>query len=344
MTEFKIKSNPSEALTMPSKFYTDPLIYQKSINNIFSNSWQLITHTNTLEKNNVYPFTLLKDSLNEPLVITKNNEKITCLSNVCTHRGHIVCQEAESTSRLQCKYHGRTFDLHGKIKAIPGFEGAKDFPSEKDNLPEIELKPWNKFIFVSLNPSIKISPVFEDIENRLACFPFDKISYNEKLSKIFHVDAHWALYCENFLEGMHIPYVHKGLAKEIDCTSYITELLENGVVQYGESKNNLDKHYAHYYWIFPNLMLNFYHWGLSINIVEPVSPEKTRIKFLIFPIKGEAPVKEIQELEQVELEDAAVVNSVQKGIKSKLYSRGRYAPRHEQGVHYFHQLLSQYIS
>ena len=88
----------------------------------------------------------------------------------------------------------------------------------------------------------------------------------------------------------------------------------------------------------------FYSWGLSVNIVEPISPEKTRIKFLIFPIQGKNPVTEIQELKQVEFEDKTIVNSVQKGIKSLLYSRGRYAPRHEQGVHYFHQLLSQYIS
>lgn len=26
---------------------------------------------------------------------------------------------------------------------------------------------------------------------------------------------------------------------------------------------------AYYYWVFPNLMLNFYPWGLSVNIVQP---------------------------------------------------------------------------
>ena len=344
MNQFEIKTDISKASTIPSAFYTDPQTYEKTIHNIFNNSWQLITHSSSLKKKNVYPFTFLNDSLNEPLVITQKNGTLKCLSNVCTHRAHLVCEKETNSSVLKCGYHGRTFDLNGTIKTIPGFEGAKDCPLEKDNLQEIQLKNWNEFIFVSLHSSIKNSPVLEDIEKRLDWFPFDKISYNEKLSKIFYVDAHWALYCENYLEGMHIPYVHKGLAKEIDCTSYITELLENGVVQYGESKNNLDKHYAHYYWIFPNLMLNFYHWGLSINIVEPVSPEKTRIKFLIFTIQGKNSVKEIQKLEQVELEDEAVVNSVQKGIKSKLYSRGRYAPRHEQGVHYFHQLLTKHIS
>ena len=28
--------------------------------------------------------------------------------------------------------------------------------------------------------------------------------------------------------------------------------------------------YAYYYWLFPNIMLNFYSWGLSINIIEPI--------------------------------------------------------------------------
>ena len=44
-------------------------------------------------------------------------------------------------------------------------------------------------------------------------------------------------------------------------------------------------------------------------------------------------------LERVELEDQSVVQSVQKGVKSRYYKRGRYSPTHEKGVHHFHGLL-----
>ena len=115
-------------------------------------------------------------------------------------------------------------------------------------------------------------------------YPIDKISYCKQYSKTYSLNANWALYCENYLEGLHVPFVHKGLAGEINMNSYKTEILNNGVLQYTDDKES--KSYAHYYWIFPNIMLNFYDWGLSVNIVEPISINQTRIKFLSYPIKN----------------------------------------------------------
>ena len=91
-------------------------------------------------------------------------------------------------------------------------------------------------------------------------------------------------------------------------------------------------------------MLNFYNWGLSINVVEPISINKTRVNFFTFPIDGIDFVEDqIKDLIQVELEDQQVVESVCRGVKSKFYSSGRYSPKHEKGVHYFHQLLSKIL-
>ena len=75
------------------------------------------------------------------------------------------------------------------------------------------------------------------------------------------------MYCENYLEGFHVPFVHKGLAKEIDNQSYNTEILKNSVLQYA-NKQDSEKIYMHTIIGFsPNLMLNFFNWGLSINVV-----------------------------------------------------------------------------
>ena len=103
--------------------------------------------------------------------------------------------------------------------------------------------------------------------------------------------------------------------------------------------------YGLYYWIFPNLMLNFYTWGLSVNIIEPISPQRTRVKFLSYPIKNmEQPSIGDATLNQVETEDQRVVLNVQKGIQSKFYSCGRYSPEHEKGIHYFHLLIDKHLS
>ena len=66
-------------------------------------------------------------------------------------------------------------------------------------------------------------------------------------------------------------------------------------------------------------MLNFYPWGLSLNLVQPLA------------------------LDQVEMEDEAVVMTVQRGLRSRLYQRGRYSPGKEQGVHHFHRLIGQVL-
>jgi hypothetical protein len=34
---------------------------------------------------------------------------------------------------------------------------------------------------------------------------------------------------------------------------------------------------AFYYWLFSNLMMNFYPWGVSVNVVYPLGPERTKV-------------------------------------------------------------------
>jgi choline monooxygenase len=238
---------------------------------------------------------------------------------------------------------------------MKGFEDVKNFPTKKDNLKSIPILQWNNFIFASLNPRFDITPVMNDIEMRLPSFPFDDLIHDENNSASWEIDAHWALYCENYLEGFHVPFVHKGLAKDINVGTYETQLLENGVLQIAEGEEIIEilkdprtpnrNIYGLYYWIFPNIMLNFYSWGLSVNIIEPISTEKTRIRFLSYAI-GSMTQPQVGDasLDRVELEDQSVVKSVQKGIKSRYYKRGRYSPAHEKGVHHFHGLLADALN
>ena len=101
---------------------------------------------------------------------------------------------------------------------------------------------------------------------------------------------------------------------------------------------------AHYFWLLPNLMLNFHSWGLSVNLVLPLSPRRTRVSFRSYVARpnlmdhgaGSA-------LDQVEIGDEAAVQAVQRGIRSWLYRGSRYSPQHERGVHQFHRLLVQHL-
>tara|TARA_B100001142_G_scaffold65118_1_gene64530 strand:- start:5204 stop:6235 length:1032 start_codon:yes stop_codon:yes gene_type:complete len=342
MIDFSINKDITIAKSLHSDFYTKEEYFDLSLSKILSKSWQLACHKSNLLKDNIYPFTFLENTINEPMVITKSDDRISSFTNVCTHRGHIINQKKCFRKRMKCDYHGRTFNLDGTMNSMPGFENVRNFPSDRDNIKSFPIIDWNDFIFTSLNPSININDILKDITDRVKNFPFEKISFSEKYSKVYNLDANWALYCENYLEGLHVPFVHKGLNNEIDLKTYKTKLLKNGVLQYTDNKNS--EIYAYYYWIFPNLMFNFYDWGLSVNIVEPISSNKTRIKFLSFITKDSEQLnKKIKELDIVELEDEKVVLNVQKGVQSQFYKNGRYSAEYEKGTHHFHRLICQYI-
>ena len=102
---------------------------------------------------------------------------------------------------------------------------------------------------------------------------------------------------------------------------------------------------AYYWWVFPNLMLNFYPWGLSLNLVQPLAPDRTRVSFRGYVLDaGRLGSGAGAALDQVEMEDEAAVESVQRGLRSRLYRSGRYSPSHERGVHHFHRLLCEFLA
>ena len=76
------------------------------------------------------------------------------------------------------------------------------------------------------------------------------------------------------------------------------------------------------------------------NIVKPLAVDRTRVTCLTYvwdPARLDRGAG--ADLDRVEREDEMVVENVQKGVRSRIYQRGRYSPTREQGVHHFHRLL-----
>lgn len=151
--------------------------------------------------------------------------------------------------------------------------------------------------------------------------------------------------------------MHEDLNAVLDYGNYDTVLHEHLNVQIGYAEGtdaifdlpegHMDygkKIAAYYYWVFPNMMFNFYPWGLSVNIVEPLAVDRTKVSFRSYvydPSKLEKGAGSI--LDKVEMEDEEVVEGVQKGVRSQFYKAGRFSPTREQGVHHFHRLLAQFL-
>ncbi|QYO65703.1 aromatic ring-hydroxylating oxygenase subunit alpha [Leptolyngbya sp. 7M] len=338
MPEFTIDADIRRASTLPANFYTDEQFFNMSRERIFTLSWHLVGTQD--EVRNLKPVTLLEDFLDEPLLLVENKGAIKCFSNVCTHRGKILVDEPCLAGLIRCGYHGRRFSLDGKFVSMPEFEGVENFPSVADDLPQIPLERWGRFLFSSISPA---APLNEFLGPVAASIDINEYSDARLVSnKLYSIDAHWALYCENYLEGFHIPFVHHSLNKVVDYGTYSTDLYRYSSVQTGYEPDGTLA--GTYLFIFPNLMFNFYPWGISVNIVRPVSSSSSVIEYFTY-VSDDSKFGSGAgaDLERVELEDEAVVESVQHGIRSRFYDRGRYSPSKEKGTHHFHRLIAEFL-
>ncbi|MGH7505444.1 MAG: aromatic ring-hydroxylating oxygenase subunit alpha [Longimicrobiales bacterium] len=355
---FSIDAEISRASTAPGFVYHDPEIYRLQRERIFARSWHWVEGAERVKATgHVLPFTLLDGCLDEPLFLSRAEDgALHCLSNVCTHRGALVVEGEAHTRSLRCRYHGRRYELDGRFHSMPEFDGVEGFPTEADDLPRLALHQWGPLSFTSIEPSIPFDDWIAPVRARIDGLPVDRLVFDRAASHDYHMRANWALYVDNFLEEFHIPYVHQAtLTDRLDYASYRTECFRWGNVQFGMTKPgeftfDLPAHHpdhgqpvgAYYFWLFPNVMLNFYGWGLSLNVVVPLAPDRTRVSFRSYV--WDESLRESgagADLHRVEMEDEEVVESVQRGVQSRLYERGRFSPRREVGTHHFHRLLAE---
>lgn len=358
MSRFNVHPDIAKASTLSKDFYLDEALFQKIKHSIFSDSWQFVGDTDMVQnRGDVYPFVLLENFIDEPLILSRDKfDQLHCLSNVCTHRAKIVVEKACNVNHLQCRYHGRRFAHDGEFIHMPEFNEVENFPTQNDNLQQLPLARWGKWLFTSLYGDDPAKYLQEMME-RMSWLSTEKFQLREDLSQTYNVECNWSLYCENYLEGFHIPFVHGGLNAVLDFRSYTTELFRYSNLQLGladANENVFDlpetspdygkKVAAYYFWVFPNMMFNFYPWGLSINIVRPVTISTSKVSFITY-VWDESKLEQGagSDLFTVEMEDEQIVQSVQKGIRSRFYSQGRYSVNREQGVHHFHQLLAKHL-
>lgn len=351
MSENLIDADIRIAQTLPSSYYNDPSTFRRVLSSF--TGWQFAAHTSELESHNVIPLDHIELLTKESLIISRS-ETTQCMSNVCTHRGMRLVDKKCNEKMIRCSYHGRSFDLEGKFCHMPEFEDAIDFPSDADNLQNTPIKEWLGMYFTAQKVSVDFP--WEMLENRLGFLNPETFTHDPSRDRDFSIEANWMLYVDNYLEGFHIPYVHPELNQALDYSNYTTEIFPGGVLQIGKAEGNDVKFEypsghqdeneniaAYYLWLFPNMMFNFYPWGLSVNIVIPVSPTQCRVLYRGYVFDKDIADKGAgAKLDLVEEQDQSIIESVQRSIQSSAYDRGRYSPTMERGVHHFHQIITQF--
>lgn len=323
---------------------------------VLARSWHVVARIDEVPPGSVHPVTLLPGVLDEPVLLvrdaasgTDQSSEIRAFANVCTHRSARLCAQPGLLTTIRCPYHGRQFDLNGRCKAAPGFDSL----SADDNLVPIVVATWGPLVFVSIDPAMPFSELFpseilEPLWNPAAI-------HDPAGDAVYEVEASFLLWCENFLEGFHIPFVHPALNRAIDWRTYQTQLHGWSSLQLAPAESGpkiavtgssfAGKAYAGaYVALFPTTALNFYPWGLSLNVVEPVSATHTRVRYKRFVHRPDLlDTGAGAGLDTVEAEDDHIVAEVQRGIRSRLARPGRYSERWESGVAHFHDGIARLL-
>ncbi|MFC3881078.1 SRPBCC family protein [Algoriphagus namhaensis] len=359
MKKYQIHEDIAQAETLSSDFYRSQDVFDALIEKVFAKSWQWIGDDASLNLDGICnPRVFLEFGLEEPMLLTRNNGELHCLSNVCTHRGNILCHSLTKAKQITCAYHGRRFNLEGEFLHMPEFRDAKNFPRKEDSLHRFPLKKWGTWLFTALENVMDFEVVLEAMNGKVGFLPLADMREDKSRNKDYLVNTHWALYCDNYLEGFHIPFVHESLNAALDYGKYKTELYPLCNVQIGYSKGGEhvfdlppdhedfgEQISAYYFWVFPNMMFNFYPWGCSVNVVKPISLNRTKVSFYSYVL--DEPKLDLGagvSLDKVEREDEFVVEGVYKGVGSRVYKTGRFSPKMEKGVHQFQRLLAQYLN
>ncbi|MGA3091289.1 MAG: aromatic ring-hydroxylating dioxygenase subunit alpha [Terriglobales bacterium] len=349
----------ARASTLPAPHYFSPAVFEEERNRIFASTWQVVGHVHQAAIPGDY-FTF--DLVGEPLVIVRGDDGVLrCFYNVCRHRAGNPASGCGNRKLFRCGYHGWTYRLDGALLVTPEFDGVEDFDPQDFGLAAVRLEEWFNLIFVNLDPEAR--PLHEslgELPTQAEQFAFRSMKFSERTT--YEMNCNWKTYIDNYLEGYHVPSVHPGLNREISYSAYTVEPYAHYVRQWtpirgAQPGDDAARRYpqagpdsgqertADYFWIFPNWMLNCYPDNISLNLVLPLGPERTRAIFEWYlPEKdsGSEVAHQAQAFsDEIQREDVAICEIVQRNLHSRSYYSGRYSVKQEKGVHAFHQMYRE---
>ena len=342
-----------EAWTIPAPWYFDPRISELERMSVFSATWQVVGRADQVRDNGQF-FTA--ELAGEPLVVARGEDgQLRGFYNVCRHHAAAVVTEPQGCAKqFRCPYHGWTYGIDGALKGMVEFDGVCNFDRAKNGLVPIRVDIWENFVFVNFDgraaPLLDFLGVVPELVAPLELAK--KLHFFDR--RVYTLNCNWKVYVDNYLDGgYHVPHAHKGLSSVIEYTKYTIENFERACLQSSPLSSDSSSEAgvaatrqgrAFYLWLYPNFMINAYEGVMDTNLVLPLGVDRCAVVFDYYfsdtSAAAEARHKEsIAVSEQVQDEDVAICDAVQRGLSSRAYVAGRLSVRREAGEHLFHRLL-----
>lgn len=343
-----------EAWTPPASWYTASEFYEIECEVVFGKTWQPVARVDQIENPGDY---LTGCLAGEPWVVLRDDDgKVRAYHNTCRHKGREVVQGEGNAGELVCGYHAWSYRLDGRLKSAPQMAGIKNFEREDMSLVPMQAEVWGPWVFINGAPEApSLIGQLGELNDRLEKSGWEDLRFFDR--KTWTIECNWKVYADNYLDGgYHIPHMHPSLDAQLDMDGYRTELFETYSIQSAPARGSADDRTrvdaterigsgAIYAWLYPNFTLNRYGPCLDSNYIIPQGPNRCTVVYDFFfqGVEGEDSRKFIEEsIAQSDItqqEDIAICKSVQVGLGSRSYDRGRYAPNLETGEHHFHGLL-----
>jgi phenylpropionate dioxygenase-like ring-hydroxylating dioxygenase large terminal subunit len=315
-----------------------------------------------------------------------DDEALRCFANTCTHAWFPLVLGPSRGPTLVCPQHGRRFDCAGQFVSQPGFTGLPDFPRPCDHLAEIACAAWRGLLFTRFaGGGAGLASELAEVDASLAAMPtaFERTQTPPSgvgapsaspmgrgaapWSDVREVSGNWKQHVANYLDRFHVSFIHRapgGLADVCDLGSYTTEIHDRAVLQWVYASRGEDgfdptmlperfrdpkgrRVFALWWFVWPNLTLNFYPWGLSINVYQPIAGRPDATRFLWYHHVLDAAKYADRDRRwlsaQVDAEDIDALAHVSRGLRSGRAVRGRFAPGEEQAAHWFHRAVSRAV-
>lgn len=351
--------NASRSYSLAADAYTNNQWFDTDQQQIIRKTWQWVCHVEKTREPGSY---IATEIAGHPIIVIRDKSgTLRAFYNVCKHRAHHLLSGEGTTSRITCPYHAWTYQLDGQLLRAPHTENLETFNVQDICLDSIQVEEFCGFVFVNLDPAAaSLLKQSGELHNEIMHWAPDvaDLTFGHRLS--YDIKSNWKNVVDNFLECYHCPVAHKDFCDLVDMDTYkvtthgiySSHMAEAGNAPnsaYDVSSATVKTHAV--WWLWPTTCLMRYPGRSSmivLNII-PVAKDRTLETYDFFLETPEADSMELDAIryldEVLQVEDIALVESVQKGMNTPAFNQGRIindpagSGKSEHALHHFHGLI-----
>ena len=333
--------------TLPPDWYLDAAIHRRERQAIFARNWALLGPEQGLSE----PGAWRAESINGwPIFVIRGEDgALRGFHNVCRHRAAALFADGEGRcSTIRCPYHAWSYDHAGRLLKTPGFGELAGFDPARHGLFPVRAASWRGLVFVAIDEA---APALEtwlgSIPDLCRDFPLvPEMEYHGSFTVTG--DANWKAYCDNTVEGYHLPYVHRRLNRAVEAKATKLYALDEGRlvvfdVGYRGDGSSLRGARGIWFYRFPGFQTVVGERGFKTERIEPMGPGG--LKSTSWAWYRDLPAAERADAfawaESIVREDLGICETVQRNLAAGIYRTGLLSPAQEPHVARFQALVRE---